>query len=187
MGTDAGGLSRDQGLILRDAAGSDAAALAGLYGWHVLNGLGTFEEEPPGAEEMERRWSLVTARGYPWLIAELAGRPVGYAYAGPFRDRSGYRFTAENSVYVAPEACGRGVGRALLEAVLERCAARGVRRMLAAIGDSENHASIALHRACGFELCGRLSAVGFKHNRWLDVVWMERTLDSSADRAPTPP
>ena len=161
---------------LRDAGEADAPAVASVYAWHVLNGLGTFEEQPPSRDEMAARMRAVAARGLPWLIAEADGRLLGYAYAGPYRDRSGYRFTAEDSVYVAPDAQRRGAGRALLIAVIERCTALGLRRLLAAIGDSGNTASIELHRACGFEVCGTLHAVGFKHGRWLDVVFMERAL-----------
>ena len=161
---------------LRDASAADAPAVASLYGWHVLNGLGTFEEEPPSPDEMASRMRAVSARGLPWLLAEADGRLLGYAYAAPYRDRSGYRFTAEDSVYVAPDAQRRGAGRALLNALLDRCTSLGLRRMLAAIGDSGNTASIDLHRRCGFEVCGTLHSVGFKHGRWLDVVFMERTL-----------
>jgi len=161
---------------LRNAAPADAGVVAALYAPHVLNGFGTFEEEPPGAAEMARRVAAVTDRGLPWLIAEIDGTTIGYGYASPYRDRSGYRFTVEDSVYVTPEAQGRGAGRALLQELIARCTALGKRRMLAAIGDSDNAASIRLHAACGFRECGRLSAVGFKHGRWLDVVWMERTI-----------
>ena len=170
MGTGAGGLT------LREAQPADAEAVARIYAWHVLNGFGTFEEEPPPPPVMAERIGAVAGRGLPWLLAEDDGRLLGYAYAAPYRDRSGYRFTVEDSVYVAPDAQRRGAGRALLRSVIERCRALGLRRMLAAIGDSGNAASIALHEACGFSLCGRLHAVGFKQDRWLDVVWMERDL-----------
>lgn len=166
----------DRGLTIRPATAADAPALARIYGWHVLHGAGTFEEAPPDATEMAARWAKVAGAGWPYLVAEIDGAVAGFAYAAPYRDRSGYRFTAEDSVYVAPGAQGRGVGRALLTAVLEACAARGVRQMVAAIGDSANAASIALHRAQGFEPAGVLKAVGYKHGRWLDVVFMQRTL-----------
>ena len=161
---------------LRAAELSDAAAVAELYGWHVENGFGTFEEEPPTADEMARRLTAIRERGLPWLLADAGGELLGYAYAAPYRDRSGYRFTAETSVYVAPHAHRRGVGRGLLSALIERCAAQGIQRVIAAIGDSDNTASIRLHEACGFEICGRLHQIGFKRGRWLDVVWMERPL-----------
>ncbi len=170
MGAGAGGL------ILRDAAPEDAEAVAGVYAWHVLNGFGTFEEEPPPASVMAERVAAVTGRGLPWLLAEAGGRTLGYAYAAPYRDRSGYRFTVEDSVYVAPDAQRRGAGRALLNALIERLQAQGYRTLVASIGDSENHASVALHAACGFEHRGTLRSMGFKHGRWLDVVFMERAL-----------
>jgi phosphinothricin acetyltransferase len=170
MGKGAGGVR------LRAATAGDAPAVATLYGWHVLNGFGSFEEAPPPAEEMARRMAAIAERGLPWLLAEAEGRVIGYGYAGPYRDRSAYRFSVEDSVYVAPEAQGRGAGRALLLALIERCTALGKRRMIASIGDSGNLASIRLHAACGFRECGRLHGVGFKRERWLDVVWMERDL-----------
>ena len=168
--------------ILRDATEADAPAVQSVYAHHVLHGLGTFEEEPPSPDEMAARMRAVLARGLPWLVAEDDGRLLGYAYAGPYRDRSGYRFTAEDSVYVSPDAQRRGAGRALLSGVLERCTGLGLRHMIAAIGDSGNAASIELHRACGFEVCGTLHAVGFKHGRWVDVVFMERTLGHEKPR-----
>ena len=161
---------------LRAAEPGDAAAVAELYRWHVENGFGTFEEEPPSTEEIARRISSVLERGLPWLLTEAGGELLGYAYAAPYRDRSGYRFTVETSLYVAPHAQRRGVGRALLSALLEGCAAQGFKRVIASIGDSDNTASIRLHEACGFQICGRLRQVGFKRGRWLDVVWMERSL-----------
>ena len=163
-------------MILRDATEADAPAIQSVYALHVLHGFGTFEEVPPSADEMAARMGVVASHRLPWLLAEADGRVLGYAYAAPYRDRSGYRFTAEDSVYVAPEAQRRGAGRRLLSTIVERCRALGRRRLLAAIGDSGNTASIELHRACGFEICGTLHAVGFKHGRWLDVVFMERPL-----------
>ena len=163
-------------MMLRDATEADAPAVLSVYAHHVLHGFGTFEEVPPSADEMAARMRAVAAHGLPWLLAEVDERVLGYAYAGPYRDRSGYRFTAEDSVYVAPDAQRHGAGRRLLSAIVERCRALGRRRLLAAIGDSGNAPSIELHRACGFEVCGCLHAVGFKHGRWLDVVWMERAL-----------
>ena len=161
---------------LRAAEPGDAAAVAELYRWHVENGFGTFEEEPPSTEEIARRISSVLERGLPWLLTEAGGELLGYAYAAPYRDRSGYRFTAETSVYMTPEVQRRGVGRALLSVLLERCAAQGFRRVIASIGDSDNTASIRLHEACGFEICGRLHQVGFKRGRWLDVVYLQKLI-----------
>ncbi len=158
-----------------DAA--DLPAIARIYGHWVLHGLASFELVPPGAEEMARRRAAILAGGFPHLVAEdEAGRVLGYAYAGPFRTRPAYRFTCEDSVYVAPEAAGRGIGRALLPALLARCEAAGLRRMVAVIGDSGNAASIALHAACGFRHAGLIPATGWKHGRRVDTVLMERPL-----------
>ena len=174
-------------MILREARVADAPALAAIYGHHVLHGFGTFEETPPGVEEMAARLSAVLGRGLPWLAAEADGVVLGYAYAGPFRLRAAYRYTVEDSVYVAPEAVGRGVGRALLAELIARCEALGLRQMAAVIGDSENAASIGLHGALGFEMRGVLPALGFKHGRWVDVVWMQRALGLGASAAPSAP
>lgn len=162
--------------LLRAAVEADAETLARIYAWHVLNGFGTFDEIPPTAETFVARMADVRAHGLPWLIAEANGTALGYAYAAGARERSAYRFTVEDSVYVAPDAQRRGVGRALLSALVEECAKLGLHRMIAAIGDSGNAASIGLHEACGFTIAGRLHEVGFKQGRWLDVVWMQRPL-----------
>jgi phosphinothricin acetyltransferase len=162
-------------VIVREATAQDLPAIAAIYAHHVLNGTGTFEEVPPSVEQMTERWSLVCSRGLPWLLADADG-VAGYAYAGAYNLRGAYRFTVEDSVYVAPDAQGRGVGRALLGAVVERCASLGLRQMMAVIGDSANHASIGLHASQGFEIKGIASAVGFKFGRWLDIVWMQRVL-----------
>ena len=165
-------------LTLRYATPEDAPAVAEIYAWHVLNGTGSFEEVPPPAEEIARRMADLAERGLPWLLAETHGAMVGYAYATPYRPRSGYRFTVEDAVYVAPHAHRRGAGRALLLALIERLQAQGYRTLVASIGDSANTASIALHAACGFEHRGTLANMGFKHGRWLDVVWMQRALEA---------
>jgi len=168
---------------VRDATVEDAEALAALYGHHVLHGLGTFEETPPDGAEMRRRMEAVTALGLPYLVAVSADGLMGFAYASPFRPRSAYRFAAEDSVYIAPEAIGRGVGRALLSAVVARCEAMGLRQIVAVIGDSGNAASIGLHTALGFQRTGELAAVGHKHGRWVDVVFMQKALNGG-DAAP---
>lgn len=163
-------------LLLRPSTPADAPALAAIYAHHVLHGTGTFELEPPDAAEMARRRDDVTAKGLPWLVAERDGAVLGYAYANHFRPRRAYRFCLEDSVYVAPEAQGRGLGRLLLAELLARSSALGARQMLAVIGDAQNAGSIALHRALGFEPTGVLRASGWKAGRWLDVVLMQRAL-----------
>ncbi|HEX4097493.1 MAG TPA: GNAT family N-acetyltransferase [Caulobacteraceae bacterium] len=172
---------------LRPAESEDVPAIQAIYAHHVLHGLGTFEEVPPSPAEMAERCAAVLDRGLPWLAAEDGGEIVGYAYAGPFRTRAAYRFTVEDSVYVAEAARGKGVGRALLTAIIAECEAMGLRQMVGVIGDSDNAASIALHRACGFELKAIVPAVGWKHGRWVDVVWMQRALGPGASTPPDGP
>lgn len=169
--------------VARDVRPDDFPAVAAIYGHHVLSGFGSFEESPPASEEMFRRAQTVRALGLPYLVAEENEAVIGFAYASPFRPRPAYRYTAEDSVYVAPEAMGRGVGRILLQAIIDRCQAMGLRQMMAIIGDSDNQASIGLHRALGFEILGVGKSVGFKRGRWLDIVWMQRALlDGDASR-----
>jgi phosphinothricin acetyltransferase len=171
---------------LRPAEPEDVPAIQAIYAHHVLHGLGTFEEVPPTQADMASRCAAVLDRGLPWLVAE-DGEVLGYAYAGPFRTRAAYRFTVEDSVYVAEAARGRGVGRALLTAIIAECEAMGLRQMVGVIGDSGNAASIALHRALGFELKATVEAVGWKHGRWVDVVWMQRALGPGATAPPDDP
>ena len=162
---------------IRPAAAADFEAIQSIYAHHVLHGLASFEETPPDSAELMRRWRAIADAGLPYLCAnENNGALVAYAYAGPYRPRSAYRFTVEDSVYVAPGQAGRGIGRALLRQLIEVCANLGKRQMIAVIGDSGNAASIALHRACGFELTGTFQAIGFKHGRWVDSVLMQRAL-----------
>jgi L-amino acid N-acyltransferase YncA len=165
-----------KGVIVRDFAPDDLEPMRAIYAHHVRHGLGTFEETPPEAEEFAARAAAVKALGLPWLAAEVEGRLAGYAYAAPYRPRSAYRFTVEDSVYVAPDRAGQGVGRALLAGVMERCAGAGLRQICAFIGDSGNAASIGLHRSLGFEASGVLRSAGFKHGRWVDVVVMQKLL-----------
>lgn len=174
-------------MIVRAATPDDAGALAAIYGHHVLNGFGTFEETPPSAAEMERRRLGIAARGLPYVVAEGDGAVLGFAYAGPFRPRAAYRYTVEDSVYVAPRAVGRGVGRAMLAAVIDTCEGMGVRQMVAVIGDSGNAASIGLHRSLGFTDAGVGRALGFKHGRWVDIVWMQKGLNGGDTVAPAGP
>ena len=171
-------------MIIRAAVEADAEALAAIYGHHVLHGFGTFEEAPPSAAEIEQRRQAIVARSLPYLVAEEEGRVLGFAYAGPFRPRAAYRYTVEDSVYIAPDAVGRGVGRAVLSAVLEACGQMGLRQVVAVIGDSGNAASIGLHRALGFQDAGIGRSVGFKHGRWVDIVWMQKALNGGDTRPP---
>lgn len=168
---------------IRTALPTDVPAIQSIYGHHVLHGLGTFETEPPDVEEMRSRHAQITAAGFPYLVAVDTGRPIGYTYANHFRTRAAYRYTVEDSVYVAPEAMGRGVGRALLNELVARCTVLGLRQLLAVIGDAGNAGSIGVHRACGFEHAGVLKAVGRKFDRWVDVVIMQRAL-AGDDSAP---
>ena len=171
-------------MLIRPATESDAEALTRIYAHHVLHGFGTFEDVPPTPQEMERRRLGIVAHGLPYLVATDADRVLGYAYAGPFRPRAAYRFTVEDSVYVAPDAVGRGVGRAVLAAVLDACEAMGLRQVMAVIGDSGNAASIGLHRALGFQPAGVGHSVGFKHGRWVDIIWMQKPLNGGDASGP---
>ena len=163
-------------MLVRDATLGDVPAIREIYAHHVLHGTGSFEEEPPSVETMLARFNAVNERGLPWLIAEMNGAVAGYSYARPYHERSAYRFTLENAVYIAPERARQGVGRALLVELLARCAADDYRQMIAIIGDSENHGSIGLHLALGFRHVGALAGVGFKFGRWLDSVIMQKDL-----------
>lgn len=171
-------------MIIRSATEADAEAMAALYAHHVRRGVATFEETPPTAGEMASRLQAVQALGLPWLVAEEDGRILAFAYAGPYRLRSAYRYTAETSIYVAPDAQRRGVGRALLEEVIAVCEALGLRQMVGVIGDSANAGSIALHRSLGFAPIGTLPALGYKHGRWIDVVIMQKPLNGGSDSDP---
>jgi phosphinothricin acetyltransferase len=163
-------------VVVRDAAEADMEAVARIYAHHVEHGLATFEEVPPTDEEMRARRLKALASGAPYLVAEIDGKIVGYCYATPYHARPAYRNTLEDSVYVAPGLGGRGVGGALLAALIARCEAGPWRWMVAIVGDSGNAASIALHRRCGFELVGTLRSVGFKFGRWVDTPIMQRAL-----------
>lgn len=174
-------------LRIRPAHEADMAAVQAIYALHVLTGLASFEEVPPDLAEMSARRQKVTGRGLPYLVAEAAdeagGTVLGYAYAAPFRDRVAYRYSLEDSVYVAPAAVGRGVGTALLAELIVRCGDLGYRQMVAVIGDSANAPSIRLHAKMGFEMAGRLTSIGFKFGRWVDSVYMRRPL-GPGDGAP---
>ncbi|WP_449225892.1 N-acetyltransferase family protein [Azospirillum argentinense] len=168
---------------IRDSRPDDLPRIHAIYTHHVLTGTASFEEVPPSLEELARRRDDVLARGMPYAVAEMDGRVIGYAYAGPYRLRTAYRYSVEDSIYLDPDGMGRGAGRALLATVIDRCTAAGCRQMLAVIGDSGNAASIGLHRSLGFESAGLLKAVGFKFGRWVDSVLMQRAL-GHGDMAP---
>ena len=170
-------------MTIRDATEADMSSVQSIYAWHVIHGLASFEEEPPNAAEITRRFCEVLARSLPYLVAELDGKVVGYAYASPYRSRSAYRFTVEDSVYLDRATYGKGIGRALLAELIARCERLGFAQMIAVIGDSANAASIGLHGAMGFARAGLLSAVGFKHGRWVDSVIMQRSLSARAASA----
>jgi len=161
---------------IRPGTEADVACVQAIYAYHVLHGLASFEVEPPDVDEMRRRRQTVVERGFPYLIAELGGEIVGYAYAGPYRARPGYRFSCENSIYIRQGLEGLGIGKALLTPLIGECEAMGMRQMIAVIGDSANYASINLHRSLGFEMAGNLRSVGFKFGRWIDSVLMQRAL-----------
>ena len=170
-------------LQLRDATPADLPVIQAIYAPHVLHGSASFELEPPDVAELARRLAAVREAGLPYRVAELDGEVVGYAYATLYRPRPAYRHTAEDSVYVREGLGGRGIGRRLLEEVIEACTLAGFRQLVAVIGDSANRGSIALHQCLGFRLVGTFEAVGFKHGRWVDTVLMQRNL-GEGDRTP---
>lgn len=171
--------------VVRDSQDADVPAITAIYAHWVLHGLASFELDPPDAGEVGRRRAAALASGHPYLVAEDGhGTVLGYAYASAYRTRPAYRFAVEDSVYVAPGAGRRGVGRVLLPALLARLEAGGWRQVVAVIGDSGNLPSISLHRACGFQHAGVLPTVGWKHGRWVDSVLMTRPLGVGADAPP---
>ena len=180
---------------VRDARRGDLAGIREIYAHHVRHGLASFEETPPDLAEVTRRFEATLARGLPYLAAEAeaasseVGVVQGYAYAGPYRPRPAYRYSVENSLYVAPGLEGRGIGRALLEELIRRCTALGYRQMIAVIGDSGHLPSIEFHESLGFTRAGCLRSVGFKFERWVDSVILQRQLgagDTTPPDAPLP-
>lgn len=171
-------------LNIRDATGADMPAIAQIYAHHVLHGLATFELVPPDAEEIARRHAAITALGMPWIVAESDGSVRGYAYASRYRERPAYRHTLEDSIYLDAAFTHRGLGTALLEALVAASAKAGARQMIAVIGDSGNAASIRLHARCGFTHAGTLQAVGWKFGRWVDSVIMQRPLGAGDATSP---
>jgi L-amino acid N-acyltransferase YncA len=163
-------------LTIREAVASDFDEIARIYAHYVLHALATFEETPPGVEEMRARHAAIVATGLPYLVAEADGAVAGYCYATAYRPRSAYRHTVEDSVYIDQGLRGRGIGAALLRELLRRCEAGPWRQVVAVIGDSGNTASVALHARLGFEPVGVLREVGFKHGQWVDTVLMQKSV-----------
>jgi phosphinothricin acetyltransferase len=161
---------------VRPATDADAPEIQAIYAHHVLHGTGTFEEAPPSVEETQARLARVRGNGWSWLVAEDATGILGYAYYTQFRDRSAYRYCVEDSIYVRDDVRGQGVGKALVARLIEDATARGMRQMIAVIGDSDNAGSIGVHASLGFARAGMLKAAGIKFGRWVDVVYMQRPL-----------
>jgi L-amino acid N-acyltransferase YncA len=174
-------------ILVRPSAESDLPAITAIYAHAVVHGTASFELDPPDEAEMTRRRTALLEGGYPYLVAERDGAVLGYAYAGAYRTRPAYRSTVEDSIYVAPQAQGQGVGRLLLEALIRECEARDFRLMVAVIGDEESRGSIGLHRTLGFEPVGILKGIGYKHGRWLSTVLMQRALGRGTGEPPTRP
>jgi len=172
-------------LVIDDASTEDMAAIQQIYAHHVLYGAASFEETPPSPDEMQERRGKVLAAGLPWLVAKLDGQVVGYCYATPYRPRPAYRYTVEDSVYIAEGMQGHGIGKALLSALIARCERGPWRQMLAVVGNAKgNPGSLALHSRLGFTSVGTLSGVGFKFGGWLDTHIMQRTLGEGSHTLP---
>jgi phosphinothricin acetyltransferase len=169
---------------IRDVTPADIPAITRIYAQAVKHGTASFELEPPDEAEMSRRMQALLEGGFPYIAAEIDRVLVGYAYAGPYRPRPAYRFSVEDSIYIDPAAQRKGVGRALLERLIEDCERRGFRQMIAVIGDSAQAPSIELHRALGFRMIGNIENVGYKFDRWLDSVLMQRPLGAGATTKP---
>ena len=170
--------------LIRPSRDEDMAAITAIYCHHVLHGTGTFEIDPPTQADMRNRRADVLAKGLPYLVAEEDGQVLGFAYCNWFKPRPAYRFSAEDSIYVAAGMQGRGLGHALLTQLCLQAEQAGVRKMLAVIGDSANAGSIGVHRSLGFTPAGVLRSCGWKFDRWLDVVLMEKALGAGDTRAP---
>jgi L-amino acid N-acyltransferase YncA len=171
-------------VAIRPATPADIPAITRIYAHSVTTGTASFELEPPDEAEMARRMQALLDGGYPYIVAEIDSAVAGYAYAGSYRPRPAYRFSVEDSIYIDPNAQRRGVGRVLLERLIEECERRGFRQMVAVIGDSAQAASIALHRALGFRMIGAVENVGYKFDRWLDSVLMQRALGPGSTTKP---
>ena len=170
--------------LIRPSTDADLPAITAIYHHHVLHGTGTFEIDPPSPQDMAGRRADVLSKGLPWLVLADGEQVLGFAYCNWFKPRPAYRFSAEDSIYLAPEAAGRGLGRALLAELAAQAERAGVRRLIAVIGDSANAGSIGVHRAIGFQPVGVLKACGWKFERWLDVVLMDMALGQGDSTAP---
>ena len=170
--------------LIRPSRDEDVAAITAIYNHHVLHGTGTFEIDPPSAADMAVRRADVLGKGLPYLVVEEEGQVLGYAYGNRFKPRPASRFSAENSIYLAPGVAGRGLGRLLLDALCAQAEAAGVRKLIAVIGDSANAGSIGVHRSVGFTHVGLIKSCGWKFDRWLDIVLMEKTLGAGDTTPP---
>jgi L-amino acid N-acyltransferase YncA len=171
--------------LIRPSTDADLSAITSIYGHHVLHGTGTFETTPPTQAEMAGRRADVLGKGLPWLVLEDGGRVLGYAYCQWFKPRPAYRYSAEDSIYLHPDAAGKGQGRQLLAALLTQAERAGVRKLIAVIGDSANASSIGVHRALGFQQVGTITSCGWKFDRWLDIVLMDKVI-GAGDTTPPP-
>lgn len=174
-------------ISIRPARPDDLTRITAIYAHAVTSGTASYELEPPSQDEMAARFGVLEAGGFPYLVAEDRGAVAGYAYAGPFRPRRAYRFMVEDSIYIAPDAQGRGLGRLLLARLVEECTTLGFRQITAVIGDgARNLASVRLHERAGFRHAGTLEGSGYKHGRWLDTVFMQLALNGGAGAPPDP-
>ncbi len=173
--------------LIRPSTADDIAAISAIYAQHVLHGTGTFELDPPTEADMAARRADVLAKGLPWLVLEDAGQVLGFAYCNWFKPRPAYRFSAEDSIYLAPAAQGRGLGRALLAELAAQAQAAGVRKLIAVIGDSANAGSIGVHRSLGFADVGVLKSCGWKFGAWRDAVLMDLALGAGSSTPASPP
>ena len=171
--------------LIRPGSDEDLDAMTRIYAHHVLHGTGTFETTPPTRDEMAGRRADVLAKGLPWLVLEVDAQVMGFAYGNWFKPRPAYRYSVEDSIYLAPEAAGQGLGKLLLTELLAQCERAGVRKIMAVIGDSANAGSIAVHKALGFETAGVVPSCGWKFGRWLDIVLMHKSIGQGDSTPPS--
>ncbi|MCD6665952.1 MAG: N-acetyltransferase family protein [Hydrogenophaga sp.] len=173
--------------LIRPSRDEDLDAITRIYAHHVLHGTGTFETTPPTRDEMAGRRADVLGKGLPWLVIEVDGQVMGYAYGNWFKPRPAYRYSVEDSIYMAPESAGKGLGKLLLTELLAQCERAGVRKVMAVIGDSANAGSIGVHKALGFEQVGVVQSCGWKFGRWLDIVLMQKSIGQGDSTPPHDP